>query len=223
MPMTPDAKRALSTTIRSLRERLLIDLHDACETAYRLSIRMRDAGLDEAARTRRARFESWMGEQVRAQNGAKEKGRQQRSAADFRLEAEKQAAYTLLNRLVLLRLMEAPGPNGQPLRAPEIVKGGWESRAYKELTEIAPALVRADEAEGYTYLLQLVFEDLATADRRARRPRPGTHGAAIVRPGYDEGHSLRRVRAQCSGAAGAHRRSCCGYSRTVLSRARECC
>jgi hypothetical protein len=38
----------------------------------------------------------------------------------FRGEAEKQAAYTLLNRLVLLRLMEASG-----LRAPPVLSGCW--------------------------------------------------------------------------------------------------
>lgn len=70
MPMTPDARRALSTTIRSLRARLLGDLHDATQTAYRLSVRARDAGLDEAARSRRARLEAWVAEQIRAQRAA---------------------------------------------------------------------------------------------------------------------------------------------------------
>ena len=108
MSMTSEAKRALATTIRSLRARLIEDLHAATETAYRLSVHSRDAGLDEAARARRGRLEAWIAEQVRAQ-GATGTGRN-RSAEDFRREAEKQAAYTLLNRLVLLRLMEAPGP-----------------------------------------------------------------------------------------------------------------
>ena len=89
-----------------------------------------------------------------------------RTADDFRREAEKQAAYTLLNRLVLLRLMEAPGPSGAPLRAPAVVTGGWESRAYTDLRQLAPALCqggpRGDDTEGYAFLLQLVFEDLAT-------------------------------------------------------------
>ena len=60
MAMTSDAKRALSTTIRGvqsstttggLRKRLLDDLKIATESAYRLSVRAQDAGLDEAART----------------------------------------------------------------------------------------------------------------------------------------------------------------------------
>ena len=40
--------------------------------------------------------------------------------------------------------------------------GGWESPGYKDFRELAPALVRGDETEGYAFLLQLVFEDLAT-------------------------------------------------------------
>jgi hypothetical protein len=148
MPMTSDAKRALSATIRSLRTRLLGDprtdrtdgdLHDATQAAYRLSVRARDSGLDEGARTRRARLEAWIAEQLRAQAAGGAKSRKPRTANDFRREAEKQAAYTLLNRLVILRLMEVPGPSGEPLRAPAVVTGGWESRAYKDFRQIAPA------------------------------------------------------------------------------------
>ena len=129
MTMTPEAKHALAATIRSLRTRLLADLHDATESAYRLALPARDAGLDEAARARRGRLAAWLDEQVRAQGSAGAKG--DRTAADFRREAEKQAAYTLLNRLVLLRLMEAPGPSGAPLRETPVVTGGWESHGYQ--------------------------------------------------------------------------------------------
>ena len=171
MSMTSGAKHALATTIRSLRARLLDDLHAATETAYRLSVPSRDAGLDEAARARRGRLEAWVAEQVRAQDAAGAK--RSRSKEDFRREAEKQAAYTLLNRLILLRLMEAPGPSGQPLRAPAVVTGGWESRAYLDFRDLAPGIVRDDETEGYAFLLRLVFEDLATE-------LPGLYGPAGV-------------------------------------------
>jgi hypothetical protein len=171
MSMTTDAKHALATTIRSLRARLIEDLHAATEVAYRLSVHSRDAGLDEAARARRGRLEAWIAEQVRAQGATGIRGK--RSADDFRREAEKQAAYTLLNRLVLLRLMEAPSPSGQPLRAPAVVSGGWESRAYLDFRQLAPGIVRDDETEGYAFLLRLVFEDLATE-------LPGLYGPAGV-------------------------------------------
>ena len=154
MSMTSDAKRRLSTTIRGLRARLLEDLQAANQSAYRLSVRFQDAGLDEAARTKRTRLESWISEQLRAEAEGEEK---QRTRDDFRRQVEKQAAYTLLNRLVILRLMEAAG-----LRSSQVVTGGWESGAYKDFRHLAPDLVRDDETEGYAFLLQLVFEDLAT-------------------------------------------------------------
>jgi len=167
--MTPDAKRALAPTIRPARARLLDDLHAASESAYRLSVRPHDAGLDNAARTRRARLESWIAEQIRTQP----QSQRTRSADDFRREAEKQAAYTLLNRLVLLRLLEAPGPSGAPLRTPAVVTGGWESRGYTDFRQLAPALARHDDSEGFAFLLQLVFEDLAT-------DLPGLYGPAGI-------------------------------------------
>ena len=36
--LTPEAKNLLSSTIRNLRERLIIDLYNAVDSAYRLSI-----------------------------------------------------------------------------------------------------------------------------------------------------------------------------------------
>ena len=118
MAMTSDAKKALSSTIRALRQRLLDDLQVATESAYRLSVRAQDAGLDEAARTKRKRLDSWLDEQVRTQVA----GGRRRQRVDFLREAEQKAAYTLLNRLVILRLMEEPGPSEQPMRKPALIK-----------------------------------------------------------------------------------------------------
>jgi hypothetical protein len=148
----------------------LVDLHDATESTYRLSVkRAQDSGLDEAGLRKRKRLEAWIDEQWRAEGGVS--GR--RSREDFRREAEQQAAYTLLNRLVILRLMEATGDQGTPIRTSEVVSSGWESRAYKDLRELAPALVRGDATEGYDFLLQLVFEELAT-------DLPGLFGSAGI-------------------------------------------
>jgi len=172
MAMTPDAKSKLSKVIRGtqngaggLRAQLLRDLHDATESAYRMGIRLQNADLKAAPKEKRRRLESWIAEQVRA-----ESGKHQRDHNDFRRMAEKQAAYTLLNRLVFLRLLEAAG-----LRKPLVVTGGWDSRGYKDFREIAPALcdVRHDESEGYAFLLRLIFEDLAT-------DLPGLYGSAGI-------------------------------------------
>ena len=179
MAMTSDAKRALSTTIsgvqsstttRGLRKRLLDDLKIATESAYRLSVRAQDAGLDEAARTKRKRLDSWLDEQVRAQTAS---GRR-RERVDFLREAEQQAAYTLLNRLVILRLMEEPaGASNQPLRKPALIKGGWNSRAYQDFRDLARGVVRDDPTEGFGFLLQLVCEELA-------EDLPGLFGSAGI-------------------------------------------
>ncbi|MCS5691775.1 BREX-6 system adenine-specific DNA-methyltransferase PglX [Cyanobium sp. FGCU-6] len=169
MAMTPEAKRALSSTIRGLRQRLLEDLRLATESAYRLSVRAQDAGLDEAARTKRQRLDSWLDEQLRAQAA----GGRSRQRDDFLREAEQQAAYTLLNRLVILRLMEEPGPSGQPLRKPALIKGGWGSTAYQDFRDLARGVVRDDHTEGYGFLLQFVFEELA-------EDLPGLFGSAGI-------------------------------------------
>lgn len=137
MAMTPEAKRALSTTIRPLRARLLDDLHDATESAYRLSVRVQDARVDEAKRIRPERLEMWIKEQQRAQ-GTNAKAKSTRSDADFRRDVEKQAAYTLLNRIVILRLMEAQSDDVQPMRKPALITGGWESPAYRTFRALAP-------------------------------------------------------------------------------------
>jgi hypothetical protein len=189
--LTPEAKEALRKTIRGLRERLLVDIREAAESTYRLSIKIESAALAEAPRIRRARLESWLDEQVRAElhaaakakgalEGGKGKGKgktkgqtkdratragkasSSKTAADpsrlrerFLRQAEKEAASTLLNRLVFLRHIEALG-----LQRPAVVTGGWSSQAYKELREFAPELT-GDDTEGYGHLLELVFDELA--------------------------------------------------------------
>jgi hypothetical protein len=167
--MTPEAKKALSSTIRGLRQRLLEDLHVATESAYRLSVRPEDTGLDEAARTKRRRLDDWLDEQLRAQAS----GTRRREREDFRREAEQQAAYTLLNRLVILRLMEEPGASGQPLRKPTLIKGGWGSTAYQDFRDLARGVVRDDPTEGFGFLLQLVCEELSD-------DLPGLFGSAGI-------------------------------------------
>ncbi len=68
----------------------------------------------------------------------------------------KEAAYTWLNRLVVVRLMEGMG-----LRDVPVLTGGWDSPGYKDFRSLARALVKGDDTEGYAFLLQLIFDDLA--------------------------------------------------------------
>lgn len=171
MSMTTDAKRALATTIRNLRARLTDDLHRATDATYRLNLNARDAKLDDHTLQRRTRLTQWLDEQHRAQ--PKRKGTPTRTKDDFLREAELQAAYTLTNRLIVLKLMEAPGPNGSPLRAPTLITGGWQSRAYRDFRQLAPDLTTSDDTEGYAHLLQLTYDDLA-------HELPGIYGPAGI-------------------------------------------
>ena len=191
MSMTPDAKKALASTIQSLRASLLVELRDATESAYQLSIaRPQDASLTEAARARRGRLTAWIAEQVRVavetavtdkrkaswsdEKVAEERVRQEarllgEGLADrIRADVEKAAAYTLLNRLILLRLLEA----GR-IKTAQVVTGGWQSGGYLAFREMNPALVQGDDSEGYGFLLRMVFEDLATE-------LPGLFGSTSV-------------------------------------------
>jgi hypothetical protein len=137
-----------------LRERLLRDLGDEAERRYRMSVSIAQAGLAEAPRRRRERLEAWLDERARSSGAKNDKDR--KAARDrFLLQAIKEAAATLLNRLVLLRHLEAMG-----LSRPAVVIGGWNSAGYQELRDFAPGLL-GDETEGYATLLQLKFDDLA--------------------------------------------------------------
>lgn len=163
MALTSDAKRLLAETIRGtaqdpakgLRHRLLEAIKSEAAGRYRLAVPLKDAGLDEAHRRRRERLEAYLDEKTRA---TKPKNASEAEKTRERLlrEAEKEAAATLLNRLITLRLLEDRG-----LSRPPVVTGGWNSRGYREFREFAPGLVD-DETEGYAFLLQLVFDNLAT-------------------------------------------------------------
>jgi len=166
MPLTPEAKRLLAETIRGtaqapergLRARLLRAIHDEADRRYRLSVPIGEAGLDEAHRRRRERLEAWIDERTRA---AKPTTKAEEKATRARLlaQAEKEAAATLINRLVVLRLLEALG-----LSKPAVVTGGWSSKGYREFHEFGRTLCAngtAEATEGYSTLLQLVFDELA--------------------------------------------------------------
>jgi hypothetical protein len=168
MTMTPDAKGLLSKTIRGLRERLLEDLGGALQGEYRLGIAAAKAKLPVAQAKRRARLDAWVAEQVSGVGKKAKKGAGvEAEDARFRGEVVKTAAYTLLNRLVYLRLLEAAG-----LRKMAVATGGWKSRGYQDFRDLAPGLA-GDETEGYAFLLRLVFDELAV-------DLPGLFGSAGI-------------------------------------------
>ncbi|WP_372716081.1 BREX-6 system adenine-specific DNA-methyltransferase PglX [Novipirellula sp.] len=191
MTMTPEAKGQLSKTIRSLRTRLLEDFKSANDSTYKYSIRRIDqARLSEANATRRRRIEAWTAEQVRGEAGKKNK----RTAEDFRRDLEKQAAYTLLNRLLILRLMEAGG-----LHNGDLVAKGWQSDVFGNLRYFSAEIVENDDTEGLSFWLRMVFDDLAI-------DMPGLYGDA----GMSEYIPIRTqtLRAVIDAFAGAELESC---------------
>lgn len=140
--LTSEAKSKLASTIRELRDRLLTDIHDTADSTYRLSLPIEKAGLAEEQRVKRCRYEQWLKEQDKDLEIA-------------RLEAEKLAAATFLNRLVVIKQLEALG-----LIKPKVVTGGWQSSGYKEFREFAPDLCK-DDSEGFNTLLGLLYDEWA--------------------------------------------------------------
>ncbi len=123
-----------------------------------MSVPIDQAGLDEAHLRRRERIDAWIDERARA---TKPKDKTELEATRERLlaQAANEAAATLVNRLVLLRHLEALG-----LSKPVVVTGGWSSKGYREFREFAPTLCTngtTDATEGYATLLQLLFDELA--------------------------------------------------------------
>jgi hypothetical protein len=163
MALTSEAKKLLAATIRGtaqdpakgLRHRLLEAIKSEAAGRYRLAVPLKEAKLDEAHHRRRERLEAYLDEKARATK-PKNAAEASKTREWLLREAEKEAAATLLNRLVTLRLLEARGL----ARAP-VVTGGWNSKGYRQLRDFAPGLID-DETEGYEFVLQLVFDDLAT-------------------------------------------------------------
>lgn len=161
MPLTLEAKAQLARTIRgtqasgdgSLRKRLVSGIAAAAEGYYRLGAGVREARLDDVRRKKRERLEAWLDERARASGAT---GRELKAARDRALsEAVKLAGATFLNRVVLLRQLEAFG-----LQKPPVVTGAWTSAGYRAFRDFAPALC-TDETDGYGALLALVFDELA--------------------------------------------------------------
>jgi hypothetical protein len=158
--LSPDAKSKLSSTVRSLRARLLTDLKNAAESTYRLSIpSIQKANLAEEQRIKRQRLEAWLDEQVRAETAGLKKAPKDAVKQEIQTRhlqnAIKLAGATLLNRLVVIRQMEAMG-----MIRPVVITGGWSSAAYREFQEWAPDLCK-DDTEGYALLLNLLYDELA--------------------------------------------------------------
>jgi hypothetical protein len=145
MPMTSEAHRALSETIRRLRTSLVDHLHGAVDSQWRLSLPADE--LPPPARRARGRFEALVAERARVR----------RDPAGARADLEKLAAATWLNRLVFLRIFEA---TAQQRTGNQVLTGYKRSHAYREFLDYAGPLGQ-DATFGYATLLRVVFDELA--------------------------------------------------------------
>lgn len=154
--LTPEAKSKLSSTVRGLRDRLIADLQNAVESTYLLSIPAGRAKLREAEKERRRRLEEdYLDVNVRGEKLGK-KDDPEVVRRRHLLAAIKLAAATVLNRLVVIKQMEAI-----ELIKPKVVTGGWTSPGYREWREFAPELCRGGGDEGMGALLELLYDELA--------------------------------------------------------------
>jgi len=158
--LTSDAKEALRRAVRGLRARLIEQLTEAAKGEYRLDVALDKAQLPEARRCRRQRLEAWLEEQARSMRGPTatkpSKTEEAEERQRFLQQAVKEAAHTLLNRLLVVRILEHHG-----VLAPAVVTGGWSSPAYEQEFVHYAGPLAADDTRGYRALLDAVFAELA--------------------------------------------------------------
>jgi len=120
--LSPTAKSQLSKTIRNLRDRLITDLHNAVESKYLMGVKLEQVQLDEERYCKRERLEKYLEELVKG-DLAVYKGKQspklkQELRDRHRQDLEKLAAATWLNRLAVIKHLEA-----MELLKPKLVTG----------------------------------------------------------------------------------------------------
>ena len=151
--LTSEAKEALRKAVRGLRGRLIDRLDEAAEGEYRLRPPPESAQLPEARRGRRERLRRGSTSRcgrAQAQGQEAEQGRGRRAARAALEQAVKEAAYTLLNRLVLVRILEHPG-----CRAGVVTRRVGQRRPTRRVRRTTPAAA-GDDTRGYAALLHSV-------------------------------------------------------------------
>ncbi len=151
-PMNPGSKAHLRKTIRELREALLLELRENVQQQYLLQVPWeKKPRLTADRRERRRRLEAVLDGRAAEEGGSKE------ARERAFLGAVKDVGATFLNRVVLIRHLEALG-----LSKPAVVTGGLKSPGYIQFRELAKGLCE-DDTQGYGVLLQFLFDELAAA------------------------------------------------------------
>lgn len=184
--MEQELRNALRRTVNTLRDVLEASAHEQLESTYGI---LRGGKMlppdqvpplvaNEELRRRRDEIE------VAILHERKHIRGNDRDAAAVEKFA-REAAFTLLNRLAALKLMERRG------LVPECVSNGAESQGFRLFREIAPTVVLAAESRtadgGYRLFLEMLFDDVAREVRVLfDRALPPSHL-------FPEGQALKRV------------------------------
>ena len=174
MPMTEDAKSALSNTIHHLRKHLLRQLRKQTISLYQLHIEnIEIANLPEELRRKRVRLENW----IEAQIQSKKKSETESAALKeyFLMEIVKKAVYKTLNRHIYIRLLEGFGiciknevcPSRQNIDSP-IEPFGYVHQndalafdiIFDDLQKELPGLFKRDGIDGLIPLPSSAFQKL---------------------------------------------------------------
>lgn len=159
------AKEALRKGVRGLRDRLIAELTAEVKGEYQLDLAADKAKLPAARREKRARLEASLLERARVAPKSQPKSQPKAAkgkatvgevdAGELRLAAT-EAAHTLLNRLVFLRILEHHG-----VVKPALVTGGWDSPAFAQEFAHYGAAFKDEPSRGYLALLDVIYADLA--------------------------------------------------------------
>lgn len=152
------AKEALRKGVRGLRERLILELTNEAKSEYQLDIPSDKAKLTARRREHRNRLEASLLERSRlaAKSPSKAKTKSgEVDALELRLAAT-EAAHTLLNRLIFLRILEHHG-----VLKPALITGGWDSPAFAQEFSNYGGEFKSEPSRGYLPLLEAVYAEMA--------------------------------------------------------------
>ncbi len=144
--LTEKTRKKLKETVDKIRTKLIDDLYLEANRKFSFDIKDRSRiRLSPEVVYQYKLLSNWCNDPIR-------------KSKDFTTNVKdliKEFAYTLTNRLFILRQMEARG-----LQSLLVLTGGKESTGYKEFREFCTELCHGSD-EGYNFLLKQVFDKIA--------------------------------------------------------------
>ena len=144
--LTEKTRKKLKETVDNIRTKLINDLYLEANRKFSFDIKDRTRlKLSPEIVYHYKLLSNWCNDSIR-------------KSKDFQTNVKdliKEFAYTLTNRLFILRQMEARG-----LQSLQVLTGGKESSGYKEFRSFCPELCQGSD-EGYNFLLKQIFDKIA--------------------------------------------------------------